>query len=83
MLTIKDNLNLALDALHNERTALLDALRLAAQTGYDQPWLNAIDKALLMSHDASLLVGNVLATIRHPSQPAYGLKPGIIQPKRP
>jgi len=82
MLTVKEHLELAVNALDAERDQLLHALQLATASNYAKPYTAAIDKALVTNHEAELHISNLLFTVHHPTAPPYRLKPGIIQPRR-
>jgi len=80
--TVKIYLYNALAALNREAHQLECAIELARDSGYDPPWLNALNKALATNHEAALALGNLATMIHHPAEPPFGLKPGLIQPRR-
>lgn len=81
MQTVKEHLRHAIAQLGNEREHLEFALKLAADTGYDPRWIEAINKAIDTTHEAERHLHNVRACIQHPAEPPYHLKPGIIRPR--
>lgn len=81
MQTVHDHLDNTLADLTYQRNELERALELATNSGYDQPWLDAIDKALLNNHEATRHLENVRANIRHPAEETHNLKPGCLRPK--
>ena len=82
MKTVKIYLYNALAALNREAHELECALELARDSGYDAPWINALNSVLATNRDAVLALGNIATCINHPAEPPFGLKPGVIQPRR-
>jgi len=83
MPTIRYYLSDARSYLDFERQQLDQALTLATNSGYDQHWLDALNKALVNNHEATLHIANIQANIKHPAEPPFGLKPGITPPWMP
>jgi len=82
MKTVKIYLYNALAALNREAHQLECAIELARDSGYDPPWINALNSALATNNEATLHLSNVATCINHPAEPPFGLKPRLIQPRR-
>jgi len=82
MKTIKVRLYNAMAALGHEAYELECAIELATDSGYDPPWINALNSVLATNREAALALQNIATCIRHPAEPPFGLKPGVIQPRR-
>lgn len=81
MPTIRVHLRQACQQLEFERRQLDIALQLAKDSGYEPPWVHAIEHALNLNLDADRHLSNLFACIKHPADASlpYSRRPSIQQ----